>query len=320
MLNIVKIARKLGIDRKYLIAYGNYTAKIDLNILSHLPAPKAKYILVTGITPTILGEGKTVTTIGLSMALNKLGKLASVCLRQPSLGPVFGIKGGGTGGGCARVLPAEDINLHFTGDTHAVGIAHNLAAAFLDNAFFHGHRQLEKIYWRRVVDMNDRSLRNIRIGLGSAQDGVPRDSGFDITAASEIMAILALSWDMPDLRKRLAGIVLAQTRDSRPVSVQDLKAAGCMAAVLKDAIKPNLVQTVENTPCFVHAGPFANIAHGSSSILADRIALAHSDFVVTEAGFGADCGAEKFFDIKCRASGMKPDAAVMVCSVRALKH
>ncbi len=321
-LRISSIAGKLKINRKYFTVFGDHAAKIDLQILSELPAPQAKYILVTAITPTLLGEGKTVTTIGLSMALNKLGALSTVCLREPSLGPVFGIKGGGTGGGRSQIVPSENINFHFTGDIHAVGMAHNLAAAFLDNALFRGNRpgiDPARIYWRRVLDINDRSLRHIRIGLGTSEDGVPRDSGFDITASSEIMAIVALSADMPDLRRRLSRIIVAETNDSRPVSADDIKVAGAMAAVLKDAVKPNLVQTLENTPCFVHTGPFANIAHGSSSIIADRIALSLSDFVVTEAGFGADSGAEKFFDIKCRAGGFSPDAAVVVCSVRALK-
>lgn len=320
---IEKIAKKLKIDKKYLIPYGKYIAKIDLSILDRIKhRPQGRYILVTAITPTPLGEGKTVTTIGLSMALNKLGKLTSTCIRQPSLGPVFGIKGGAAGGGYSQVLPMEDFNLHFTGDVHAVGIAHNLAAAFLDNSVFKGNRlniNPDKIYWRRVVDVSDRFLRNVRIGLGDKCDGIPRDSGFDITVASEIMAILALSSDLKDLRQRIARIVLADTFDGKPVTTQDLKVAGSMAVLLKDALKPNLIQTIENTPCFVHAGPFANIAHGNSSILADKIALGSSDYVVTEAGFGADCGAEKFFDIKCRTSGLIADVAVIVCSIRALK-
>ncbi|MFA5145444.1 MAG: formate--tetrahydrofolate ligase [Candidatus Omnitrophota bacterium] len=320
---IEDIAGKLKISKKYLIPYGRHIAKIDLGILEEIKAkPQGKYILVTAITPTPLGEGKTVTTIGLSMALNKLGKLASTCIRQPSLGPVFGIKGGAAGGGYSQVLPMEDFNLHFTGDVHAVGIAHNLTAAFLDNAIFKGNRldiYPDTITWRRVVDVSDRFLRNVRVGLGTKDDGIPRDTGFDITVASEIMAILALSDNLKDLRQRLGRIVLAYTVDGRPVSAEDIKVAGSMSALLKDAIKPNLIQTIENTPCFVHAGPFANIAHGNNSILADRIALALSEYVVTEAGFGADCGAEKFFDIKCRASGLVPDAAVIVCSIRALK-
>jgi len=320
---IEKIAKKLKIDKKYLIPYGKYIAKIDLSILDKIKnSPRAKYILVTAITPTPLGEGKTVTAIGLSMALNRLGKLTSICIRQPSLGPVFGIKGGAAGGGYSQVLPMEDFNLHFTGDVHAVGLAHNLAAAFLDNSVFKGNRlniNPDKIYWHRVVDVSDRFLRNVRIGLGDKSDGIPRDTGFDITVASEIMAILALSSDLKDLRRRIANIVLADTFDGRPVTAQDLKVAGSMTVLLKDALKPNLIQTIENTPCFVHTGPFANIAHGNSSILADKIALKYSDYVVTEAGFGADCGAEKFFDIKCRTSGLIPNVAVIVSSIRALK-
>ncbi|MBU4345971.1 MAG: formate--tetrahydrofolate ligase [Candidatus Omnitrophica bacterium] len=320
---IGKIARKLKIDKRYLIPYGDYIAKIDLGILDKIKKrPRGKYILVTAITPTPLGEGKTVTTIGLSMALNRLGKLTSACIRQPSLGPVFGIKGGAAGGGYSQVLPMEDFNLHFTGDVHAIGLAHNLAAAFLDNSLLKGNKlsiDPERIYWRRVVDVSDRALRNIKIGLGGKKDGVPRDSGFDITVASEIMVIIALSSGLGDLRQRIGKIILADTSEGKSITTQGLKVAGSMTALLKDALKPNLIQTIENTPCFVHAGPFANIAHGNSSILADRIALACSDYVVTEAGFGADCGAEKFFDIKCRQSGLVPDAAVIVCSIRALK-
>ncbi len=320
---IEKISRKLRIDKKYLIPHGKYTAKLDLSILDKIKGrPHGKYILVTAITPTPLGEGKTVTTIGLSMAINKLGKLASTCIRQPSLGPVFGIKGGAAGGGYSQVLPMCDFNLHFTGDVHAVGLAHNLAAAFLDNSIFKGNHlniNPETITWRRVIDVSDRFLRNVKIGLGSKDDGFHRDTGFDITVASEIMAILALSSGLQDLRRRLGRIILAYTYDGKPVTSEDIKVAGSMCVLLKDALMPNLIQTIENTPCFVHAGPFANIAHGNNSILADRIALSLSDFVVTEAGFGADCGAEKFFDIKCRASGLLPDVAVIVCSIRALK-
>jgi len=321
ILPIEKIADKLRINKKHLIPYGKYIAKVNLDLLDTI-RPRGEYILVTAITPTPLGEGKTVTTIGLSMALNRLGKLTSTCIRQPSLGPVFGIKGGAAGGGYSQVLPMEDFNLHFTGDVHAVGLANNLAAAFLDNSVFKGNPlniNPDKIYWRRVVDVSDRFLRNVRIGLGSKEDGIPRDTGFDITVASEVMAILALSSSLADLRRRLDRIVLADTFDGKFVTTKDLKVSGSMAVLLKDAIKPNLIQTIENTPCFVHAGPFANIAHGNSSILADRIALGLSDYVVTEAGFGADCGAEKFFDIKCRLSGLIPDAAVIVCSIRALK-
>ncbi|MFH0826436.1 MAG: formate--tetrahydrofolate ligase [Candidatus Omnitrophota bacterium] len=320
---IENIAKKLKIDKRFLVPYGRHMAKIDLGILDKIKNRKSgKYVLVTAITPTPLGEGKTVTTIGLSMALNRLGRLTSTCIRQPSLGPVFGIKGGAAGGGYSQVLPMENFNLHFTGDVHAVGLAHNLAAAFLDNSLFKGNKlgiDPEQITWRRVVDVSDRSLRNVKIGLGSKDDGVPRDSGFDITVASEIMAILALSSGLTDLRKRLGQIVVAHTQDGRLVTCEDLQVAGAMAVLMKEAIKPNLIQTIENTPCFVHAGPFANIAHGNNSILEDRIALRLSEYVVTEAGFGADCGAEKFFDIKCRASGLAPHAVAMVCSVRALK-
>ena len=322
-LPIEKIAAKLRIPSKYLISYGPYIAKIDLNFLSKIKnKPQGKYILVTAITPTPLGEGKTVTTIGLAMALNRVGKRASVCIRQPSLGPVFGIKGSAGGGGYSQVLPREDFDLHFTGDAHAVGLAHNVAAAFLDNHIFRGNKlkiDLNKIYWRRVVDIGDRVLRNIKIGLGTEKDGVQRESGFDITAASEIMAILALSKNLKDLRQRLGKIILAEDTDGKPITTEDIKVAGLMSVLLKDAIEPNLIQTIEQTPCFVHTGPFANIAHGNSSIIQDEIALALSDYVVTEAGFGADCGAEKFFDIKCRTSGLKPDVAVIVCSIRALK-
>ena len=298
-------------------------AKVSLDILKRLKKKKnGKYIDVTAITPTPLGEGKTVTTIGLSMALNRIGKDTTVCIRQPSLGPVFGIKGGAAGGGYSQVVPMEDFNLHLTGDVHAVSLAHNLCAAFLDNSVFKGNPlniDPESIKWRRVVDVSDRFLRNVKIGLGGEQDGIPRDSGFDISVASEVMAILALTDSLQDLRKRLGKIVLATTKDGKSVTAEDIKVAGAMAVLLKNAIKPNLLQTVENTPCFVHAGPFANIAHGNSSILADKIALKLSDYVVTESGFGADCGAEKFFDIKCRMSGLAPDCVVMVATVRALK-
>lgn len=320
---IEKIAAQLKIDKKHLIFYGKHIAKIGLDVLSDIKNRQmGKYILVTAITPTPLGEGKTVTTIGLSMALNKVGKCACVCIRQPSLGPVFGIKGGAAGGGYSQVLPMEDFNLHFTGDVHAVGLAHNLTAAFLDNSLFKGNKlniDSNKIYWRRVVDVSDRVLRNVKVGLGTKDDGITRDTGFDITVASEIMAILALSDSFRDFRNRLKKIVLADTLDNKPVTTEDIKVAGSLAVLLRDTIKPNLIQTIEHTPCFVHAGPFANIAHGNSSILADNIALHTSDYVVTEAGFGADCGAEKFFDIKCRVSGFRPDAAVIVCSIRALK-
>lgn len=320
---ITQIAARLGIPGKYLEIYGDYKAKVSLDILDRIKSrKKGKYIDVTAITPTPLGEGKTVTTIGLSMALNRVGKKTIACIRQPSLGPVFGIKGGAAGGGYSQVVPMEDFNLHFTGDVHAIGLAHNLCAAFLDNHLFRKNNlniDLNKIFWRRVVDVSDRSLRKVMIGHGGGEDGVERETGFDITVASELMAILALTNSISDLRKRISRIVVALTKDGKPVTCEDLKVAGAMAALLRDAIKPNLIQTLENTPCFVHAGPFANIAHGNSSILADRIAIRLADFVVTESGFGADCGAEKFFDIKCRLSGLRPDAAVLVCSIRALK-
>jgi len=320
---IEEIARALKINRKYLFHYGRHIAKIDLSILDGLKNKKrGKCILVTAITPTPLGEGKTVTTIGLSMSLNRLGKLTAACIRQPSLGPVFGIKGSAGGGGYSQVLPREDFDLHFTGDAHAVGLAHNLAAAFLDNSIFKGNPlgvSQERIYWNRVVDIGDRFLRHVKIGLKLKEGRFKRDSGFEITAASEIMAILALSRDLKDLRSRLSRIVLAETAQGKPVTTKDIKADGIMAVLLKDAIKPNLIQTIENTPCFVHTGPFANIAHGNSSIIQDEIALKLCDFIVTEAGFGADCGAEKFFDIKSRVSGVMPSAVVLVCSVRALK-
>ena len=321
---ITQIAEKMGISRKYLELYGDYKAKISLDILKAKKSAKSKanYIVVTGITPTHLGEGKTVTTIGLSMALNRLGEKTAACIRQPSIGPFFGIKGGGLGGGYSQVLPMEDINLHLTGDIHAVSQAHNLCAAFLDNHLYRDNKlniDAKKIFWRRVVDVNDRSLRNVRIGLGGGVSGFERDTGFDITAASELMAILALTESVTDLRKMLSRIVVALSRDGKAVSCEDLKVAGSMALLLKDAVKPNLVQTIENTPCLVHTGPFANITHGNSSILADRIALGFCDFVVTESGFGADCGLEKFVNIKCRYSGLKPSAVVLVASIRAIK-
>ena len=323
MRPIVEVAKALGIKEDYLELYGRYKAKISLDIIKDLEGGKnGKYIDVTAITPTPLGEGKTVTTIGLAMGLNRIGKKAVVNIRQPSLGPVFGIKGGAAGGGYSQVVPMEDFNLHLTGDVHAVGLAHNLCAAFLDNSLYKGnklHIDPYNITWRRVVDVSDRSLRNIVIGLGGDQDGVPRESGFDITVASEVMAILALTTDLFDLRKRLGRIIVAMTRDGRPVTAEDLKVAGAMAVLLKDAIKPNLLQTLENTPCFVHTGPFANIAHGNNSIIADMMGVKLAEYLVTESGFGADCGAEKFFNIKCRYSGLKPNAVVIVCSVRALK-
>jgi formate--tetrahydrofolate ligase len=323
LIPITQIAKNLGICEDELELYGKYKAKVELSILKRLKDnPNGKYIDVTAITPTPLGEGKTVTTIGLSLGLAKLGKKVSTCIRQPSLGPVFGIKGGAAGGGYSQVIPMEDFNLHLTGDVHAVGLAHNLCAAFLDNSLYHGNKlniDPSAILWRRVVDVSDRSLRNITIGQGSAQDGVPRQTGFDITVASEVMAILAFASDLKDLRQRLGRIVVAFTHEGKPVTTEDLKVAGAMTVLLKDAIKPTLMQTTEHTPCFVHAGPFANIAHGNNSIIADRIALKLSEYVVTESGFGVDCGAEKFFDIKCRIGKLVPSAAVIVCSVRALK-
>lgn len=319
---ITAICDKIGIPRKFLELYGNYKAKASLEILKNGKSRHGKYIVVTGITPTHLGEGKTVTTIGLSMALNKTGKRSIACIREPSVGPFFGVKGGGVGGGNSQALPAEDINLHLTGDIHAVGASHNLCASFLDNHLFRGNSldiDLDKIFWRRVIDVNDRALRKVRIGLGGGTGGVERDSGFEITAASELMAVLALCESIPDLRKRVGRIVVALTKSGKAVTTEDLKVAGAMGLLLKDAIKPNIVQTSENTPCFVHAGPFANITHGNSSILADRMALRLADYVVTESGFGADCGLEKFVNIKCRASGLMPHAVVLVASVRALK-
>ena len=320
---ITEIARKIGISEDELELHGKYKAKVELSILKRIKDnPCGKYIDVTAITPTPLGEGKTVTTIGLSLGLAKLGKRVSTCIRQPSLGPVFGIKGGAAGGGYSQVVPMEDFNLHLTGDVHAVGLAHNLCAAFIDNSLHHGNKlniDPAAILWRRVVDVSDRSLRNISIGQGSKEDGVPRQTGFDITVASEVMAILALASDLKDLRRRLGRIVVAFTHDGKPVTTEDLKVAGSMAVLLKDAIKPTLMQTTEHTPCFVHAGPFANIAHGNNSIIADRIALKLSEYVVTESGFGADCGAEKFFNIKCRIGELAPSAVVIVCSIRALK-
>lgn len=323
---IKSVAEKMGIPGKYIEPYGYYKAKISLDILNKARGrgsrPKGKYIVVTGITPTHLGEGKTVTTLGLSMALNKLGKKAAACIRQPSAGPFFGIKGGAVGGGRAMALPADDINMHLTGDFHAVGQAHNLCAAYLDNHLYRGNRlniDLDKIFWTRTVDVNDRALRNILIAVGGGEHGVERRTGFCITAASELMAVIALCESIPDLRKRISRLILALSKDVLPVTCEDIRVAGSMALLLKEAIKPNLVQTSENTPCFIHAGPFANITHGNSSIVADRIGLKLTDFVVTESGFGADCGVEKFVNIKCRQSGLKPDAVVLICSIRALK-
>ncbi|MFH1260261.1 MAG: formate--tetrahydrofolate ligase [Elusimicrobiota bacterium] len=323
MKPITEVAENVGIRRGELELYGDYKAKVKLDILERLKdRPNGKYIDVTAITPTPLGEGKTVTTIGLSLGLNKIGKKVVTCLRQPSLGPVFGIKGGAAGGGYSQVLPMEDFNLHLTGDVHAVSIAHNLCSAFLDNVLIKGNKlniDPFTIIWRRVVDVSDRALRNIVVGLGGREDGLPRQSGFDISVASEVMAILALAVSLKDLRRRLGRMVVAMTTGGKPVTAEDLQVAGAMAVLLKEAIKPNLLQTTENTPCFVHAGPFANIAHGNNSIIADQIALKLGEYVVTESGFGADLGAEKFFNIKCRCSGLIPNAVALVCTVRALK-
>ncbi|RKY01610.1 formate--tetrahydrofolate ligase, partial [Candidatus Poribacteria bacterium] len=302
---------------------GKYKAKVLLEVLEKFKdRPNAKYIDVTAITPTPLGEGKTVTTIGLSMALNRIGYKAITCIREPSMGPVFGIKGGATGGGYSQVVPMEDVNLHLTGDIHAVSIAHNLLAAFIDNHLAKGNKlgiDPHSITWPRVVDVEDRALRHIIIGLGGKQNGIPRETRFDIAVASEVMAILALATSLKDLRERIGRIVIGFTYDGKPVTAEDLKCAGAMTVLLKDALKPNLLQTLEGTPCFVHTGPFANIAHGNSSIIADLIAIKLGDYVVTESGFGADCGMEKFMNIKCRYSGLVPDAVVIVCTVRALK-
>ncbi|MBE6723837.1 MAG: formate--tetrahydrofolate ligase [Ruminococcaceae bacterium] len=316
---IAKIAR---VDEKYLEPYGRNKAKIDLSLLDETDRPEGKLILVTAITPTPAGEGKTTTTIGLADGLRKIGKESTVALREPSLGPVFGLKGGAAGGGYAQVVPMEDINLHFTGDFHAIGAANNLLAAMLDNHIQQGNAlgiDVKKITWRRCVDMNDRQLRNIVDGLGGKANGVPREDGFDITVASEIMAVLCLATSLKDLKARLSRIIVGYTYDDRPVTAADLKAAGAMTALLKDALKPNLVQTLEGTPVFVHGGPFANIAHGCNSVMATKMALRMGDYTVTEAGFGADLGAEKFLDIKCRMAGLKPDAVVIVATVRALK-
>jgi formate--tetrahydrofolate ligase len=324
MKPIEDIAGKIGIGREDLEFYGNYKAKVDYNILAKLKDRKeGKLVLVTAITPTPAGEGKTTTTVGLGDALNRLGKRVMIALREPSLGPVFGVKGGAAGGGYAQVVPMEDINLHFTGDIHAIGAANNLLAAMLDNHIYQGNAlgiDTRKITWKRCMDMNDRQLRFIVDGLNGRTNGVPREDGFDITVASEVMAILCLSNDLEHLKEKLKNIVVGYTRDDKPVTAGDLKAEGAMAALLKDALKPNLVQTLEHTPAFVHGGPFANIAHGCNSIMATKIALKLSDYVITEAGFGADLGAEKFLDIKCRIGGLKPSAVVIVATVRALKH
>ena len=324
MLPIFQVAEAAGIPEHYLEPYGRYKAKVDLSLLDSLAdKPDGKLILVTAISPTPAGEGKTTTSVGLADAMHRIGKKVLLCLREPSLGPVFGIKGGAAGGGYAQVVPMEDINLHFTGDMHAIGAANNLLAAMLDNHIFQGNElqiDVRRITWKRCVDMNDRQLRVITDGLGGRVNGVPREDGFDITVASEIMAILCLSSSLADLKARLGRIVVGYTREDRPVTAGDLKAQGAMAALLKDALKPNLVQTLEHTPSFVHGGPFANIAPGCNSITATKTALKLADYVVTEAGFGADLGAEKFLDIKCRFGGLTPAAAVLVATVRALKH
>ncbi len=324
MTNIRAIAAAAGIDEKYIEMYGNYKAKVDYNILSEqADTADGKLVLVTAISPTPAGEGKTTTTVGLTDALNAMGVNVMAALREPSLGPVFGIKGGAAGGGYAQVVPMEDINLHFTGDMHAIGIANNLIAACLDNHIQQGNAlgiDVKKITWKRVVDMNDRQLRNVIDGIGGRMQGVPREDGFEITVASEIMAILCLSKDIDDLKEKVAKITVGYTYDDRPVTVRDLKIQGAVAAVLKDALKPNLVQTLEHTPVFIHGGPFANIAHGCNSLMATRMALKLADVTVTEAGFAADLGAEKFLDIKCRKGGLKPAAVVIVATVRALKY
>lgn len=322
MKPITEIAAAAGIDEKYLEQYGRYKAKIDLSILNETKKDDGKLILVTAMTPTPAGEGKTTTTIGLADGMRRIGKNVLVALREPSLGPVFGIKGGAAGGGHAQVVPMEDINLHFTGDFHAIGAANNLLAAMLDNHIKQGNElgiDVRRITWKRCVDMNDRQLRNIIDGLGGVANGVLREDGFDITVASEIMAVLCLSGSITELKSRLSKIIVGYTFDERPVTCGDLKAAGAMAALLKDALKPNLVQTLEGTPALVHGGPFANIAHGCNSVTATKLALKLGDYAITEAGFGADLGAEKFLDIKCRMAGLVPDAVVIVATVRALK-
>ncbi len=322
MKNIVEIAETAGIKPKYLEQYGSHKAKIDLSLLKNEQKPDGKLVLVTAITPTPAGEGKTTTTIGLADGLKKLGKNVVVALREPSLGPVFGIKGGAAGGGYAQVVPMEDINLHFTGDFHAIGAANNLLAAMLDNHIYQGNAlniDPRRITWKRCVDMNDRQLRFVTDGLGGRVNGVPREDGYDITVASEVMAVLCLASSMTDLKERLSRLIVGYTYDEKPVTAGDIKAAGAMAALLKDALKPNLVQTLEGTPALVHGGPFANIAHGCNSVTATRMALKLGDYAITEAGFGADLGAEKFLDIKCRYAGLTPAAVVVVATVRALK-
>ena len=327
MLPITDIAAKAGIDDKYLEQYGKYKAKIDYNLLKEKPAENGKLILVTAINPTPAGEGKTTTSVGLADGMQKIGKKVMVALREPSLGPVFGVKGGAAGGGYAQVVPMEDINLHFTGDFHAIGAANNLLAAMIDNHIFQGNAlniDPRKITWKRCVDMNDRQLRNVVDGLGGKTNGMPREDGYDITVASEIMAVLCLAKDITDLKERLARIIIGYTygkvSEQKPVTAGDLNAQGAMAALLKDALKPNLVQTLEHVPAIVHGGPFANIAHGCNSVTATKMCLNLADYTITEAGFGADLGAEKFLDIKCRMAGLKPNAVVIVATVRALKY
>ncbi|MBF0994168.1 MAG: formate--tetrahydrofolate ligase [Lachnospiraceae bacterium] len=322
MLPIAEVGAQIGLSEEALEAYGKYKAKVDLNQLQHLNR-KAKLVLVTAINPTPAGEGKTTTSIGLADAIHRLGKKSVLALREPSLGPVFGLKGGAAGGGYAQVLPMEDINLHFTGDFHAIGAANNLLAAMLDNHIQQGNAlgiDPRRIVWKRAVDMNDRALRHTVIGLGSPVDGIPREDSFQITVASEIMAIFCLSQNVTDLKERLSRIIVAYTRDRKPITAHDLKAEGAMCALLKDALRPNLVQTIEHTPAFIHGGPFANIAHGCNSVLATECAMKLGDYAITEAGFGADLGAEKFLDIKCRTAGLVPDAVVIVATVRALKY
>ena len=323
MLPIAQVAEAAGVDEKYLEQYGKYKAKVDYNLLKEVQRPDGKLILVTAINPTPAGEGKTTTTVGLADGMKKLGKNVMVALREPSLGPVFGIKGGAAGGGYAQVVPMEDINLHFTGDFHAIGAANNLLAAMLDNHIYQGNKlgiDPRRITWKRCVDMNDRQLRFVVDGLGGRVNGVPREDGYDITVASEIMAVLCLASDINDLKARLGRIIVGYTYDEKPVTAADLHAQGAMAALLKDALKPNLVQTLEHTPAFVHGGPFANIAHGCNSVTATKIARRLADYTITEAGFGADLGAEKFLDIKCRMAGLKPDCVVIVATARALKY
>lgn len=324
IVNIIEIAKKIGLDEDSIEQYGKYKAKVDLKVLKKLENKKdGKLVLVTAITPTPAGEGKSTVTVGLTQALNKLGKSSIAALREPSLGPVFGMKGGATGGGYSQVIPMEDINLHFTGDLHAIGVAHNLIAACIDNHINSGNAldiDLTKITWKRVLDMNDRALRNIVIGLGGKANGIPRESSFQITVASEIMAALCLATSLSDLKDKIRSMVFGYARDGKALKVGDLKIEGAITALLKEAIKPNLVQTLENTPVFIHGGPFANIAHGCNSILATKLALKLSDYTITEAGFAADLGAEKFLDIKCRKGGLTPNCVVVVATVRALKH